>query len=76
VGHLLLEVSGRGVETGPVSEPDVTPPDDLSAYPIRQRLEPQLSVDVAAEDFAEALETPLDRVALVLRRRRRPTRPG
>lgn len=74
LGHLLLEVSGRGVETGPVEEPDVTPLDDLSAYPILQRLEPQLSVDAAAEDFAEALETLLDRVALLLPRRRRPPR--
>jgi AcrR family transcriptional regulator len=74
LGHLLLEVSARGVETGPVEEPDVSPIEDLSRYPILQRLEPHLSVDVAAQDFEEALEALLDRVALLLPRRRRPTR--
>ncbi|WP_249998231.1 TetR/AcrR family transcriptional regulator [Actinoplanes sp. M2I2] len=74
LGYLLLEVSARGVETGPVEEPDVTPLEDLSSYPILQRLEPHLSVDVAAEDFEEALEALLDRVALLLPRRRRPPR--
>src|SRR3954469_24823218 len=51
LGYLLLEVSGRGVETGPVEEPDVPPTEDLSHYPIVQRLEPHLSIDVAAQDF-------------------------
>jgi len=74
LGYLLLEVSGRGVETGPVEEPDVTPMEDLAGYPILQRLEPHLSVDAAAEDFEEALEALLDRVALLLPRRRRPPR--
>jgi AcrR family transcriptional regulator len=75
LGYLLLEVSGRGVETGPVEEPDVSPIEDLSSYPLLQRLEPHLSIDVAAQDFEEALETLLDRVALLLpRRRRRPPR--
>ncbi|MGK5680130.1 TetR/AcrR family transcriptional regulator [Actinoplanes sp. URMC 104] len=74
LGYLLLEVSARGVETGPVEEPDVSPTDDLSQYPILQRLEPHLSVDVAAQDFEEALEALLDRIALLLPRRRRPHR--
>jgi AcrR family transcriptional regulator len=74
LGYLLLEVSGRGVETGPVEEPDVTPMEDLAGYPILQRLEPHLSVDAAAQDFEEALEALLDRVALLLPRRRRPPR--
>src|SRR3954447_17646802 len=74
LGYLLLEVSGRGVETGPVEEPDVSPVEDLSAYPVLQRLEPHLSIDVAAQDFEEALEALLDRVALLLPPRRRPTR--
>jgi AcrR family transcriptional regulator len=74
LGYLLLEVSSLGVETGPVEEPDVSPTEDLSRYPILQRLEPHLSVDVAAQDFAEALEALLDRVALLLPRRRRPPR--
>ncbi len=74
LGHLLLEVSARGVETGPVEEPDVTPIDDLSAYPILRRLEPHLAQDVAAADFEEALEALLDRIALLLPPRRRPHR--
>ncbi len=74
LGYLLLEVSARGVETGPVEEPDVSPIEDLSHYPILQRLEEHLSIDVAAQDFEEALEALLDRVALLLPRRRRPPR--
>ncbi|MFI5497077.1 TetR/AcrR family transcriptional regulator [Actinoplanes sp. NPDC051859] len=74
LGHLLLEVSAHGVETGPVEEPDVSPIEDLSSYPILERLEPHLSIDVAAQDFEEALEVLLDRVALLLPRRRRPPR--
>jgi AcrR family transcriptional regulator len=74
LGHLLLEVSAHGVETGPVEEPDVSPIEDLGRYPILQRLEPHLSIDVAAQDFGEALEALLDRVTLLLPRRRRPPR--
>jgi AcrR family transcriptional regulator len=74
LGYLLLEVSALGVETGPVEEPDVPALEDLSNYPILQRLEPHLSIDVAAQDFEEALEALLDRVALLLPRRRRPPR--
>jgi AcrR family transcriptional regulator len=74
LGYLLLEVSARGVETGPIEEPDVSPIEDLSSYPLLQRMEPHLSVDAAAEDFEEALEALLDRVALLLPRRRRPPR--
>jgi AcrR family transcriptional regulator len=79
LGHLLLEVSAHGVETGPVEEPDVSPVGDLSAYPILSRMEPHLAQDVAAQDFEEALEALLDRVALLLPPRRRPrraTQPG
>jgi len=71
LGHLLLEVSGQGVETGPVEEPDVEPVSDLSAYPIVRRLEPHLAEDTAARDFEEALEALLDRIALLLPPRRR-----
>jgi AcrR family transcriptional regulator len=74
LGHLLLEVSARGVETGPVEEPDVSPVSDLSEYPILRRMEPHLAQDVAAQDFEEALEALLDRVALLLPPRRRPPR--
>ena len=74
LGYLLLEVSGLGVETGPVEEPDVEPADDLGDYPLLRRLEPHLSLDMAGQDFDEALEALLDRVALLLPRRRRTTR--
>jgi len=66
LGHLLLEVSALGVETGPVEEPEVAPVHDLSAYPMLRRLEPHLSQDHSAADFEEALETLLDRIALML----------
>jgi AcrR family transcriptional regulator len=74
LGYLLLEVSGLGVETGPVEEPDTAPPEDLSAYPILSRLEAHLSQDASAADFEEALEALLDRIALLLPPRRRPHR--
>lgn len=74
LGYLLLEVSGLGVETGPIEEPDVSPTEDLNRYPILQRLEPHLSVNFAAQDFEEALEALLDRIALMLPRRQRPPR--
>ena len=56
LGHLLLEVSSLGVETGPVEEPDVAPVDELSSYPLLRRLEPHLSANHATPDFEEALE--------------------
>jgi AcrR family transcriptional regulator len=72
LGHLLLEVSARGVETGPVEEPDTPPTQDLDQYPVLVRLQPHLEKDVAAQDFEEALEALLDRIALLLPPRRRP----
>src|SRR3954452_22551117 len=33
LGYLLLEISGKGVETGPVDEPDVPATTDLAPYP-------------------------------------------
>ena len=74
LGHLLLEVSAMGVETGPVEEPDVAPVHDLDAYPTLRRLEPDLRGDHAATDFEEALEALLDRIGLMLRPRRSGTR--
>ncbi|WP_284042713.1 TetR/AcrR family transcriptional regulator C-terminal domain-containing protein [Actinoplanes sp. M2I2] len=62
LGHLLLEVSARGVEAGL----DAVPTGDLSAYPILRRMEPHLARDGAAQDFEEALEALLDRVTLLL----------
>jgi AcrR family transcriptional regulator len=76
LGHLLLEVSSMGVETGPVEEPDTSPVEDLDDYPLLRRFEPHLSADHSATDFEEALETLLDRVALLLPARRRAKRAG
>jgi AcrR family transcriptional regulator len=75
LGHLLLEVSATGVETGPVEEPDVPPDTDLSGYPVLRRLQGPLSEDHATTDFEEALEALLDRVARLLPDRR-PNRPA
>ena len=66
LGHLLLEVSSTGVETGPVEEPEAPPDADLGPYPIVRRLAGPLSQDHSAADFEEALEALLERVALLL----------
>jgi len=65
LGHLLLEVSALGVDTGPVEEVDPDQPRtrDLSSYPHLQRLEPALSEDHAAVEFDESLENLLTRLA-------------
>jgi AcrR family transcriptional regulator len=76
LGHLLLEVSSMGVETGPLEEPDMSEAEDVSGYPIVQRLEPHLSEDHAAEDFEVALEALLDRIGLLLPAARRRGVPG
>ena len=66
LGHLLLEVSGLGVDIGPVDEPD---PDqaagqDLSEYPHLLRLQSELSQDHSATEFEQSLDNLLDRLAL------------
>jgi AcrR family transcriptional regulator len=71
LGYLLLEVASRGVDTGPVESVDASVSEDLSGYPNITRLERTLSKDLADVDFEEALETLLDRVALLLPARRR-----
>ena len=76
LGHLLLEVSAMGVETGPVEEPDVVPVDDLSDYPILRRLEAPLSEDHSAGDFEEALEALLERIGMLQPPRPRSRRAG
>jgi len=67
LGHLLLEVSARGVDTGPVEEPDVVPLDasaaeQLAAYPAVARLAEQLAQQNADEEFQSALTSLLDRL--------------
>jgi len=75
LGHLLLEVSAHGVDTGPVDESEYTPAvTDLTPYPTLRRLEQPLSEDKSAEDFEEALEALVDRIALLLPTATRPRR--
>ena len=71
LGHLLLEASLLGAQTGPAEEPldegysDVPNADqnlDLRDYPNLRRLESQLSEDHAAPEFERALEDLLDRL--------------
>ena len=71
LGHLLLEVSTLGAETGPAEEPldegnsDVPNADqklDLQKFPHIQQLEAQLSQDHAGPEFERALEDLLDRL--------------
>ena len=71
LGHLLLEVSARGADIGPVEEEDPgrSDPADLSGYPLLSALEPELSQDRSADEFEESLETLIDRIELQVRRR-------
>jgi TetR/AcrR family tetracycline transcriptional repressor len=71
LGHLLLEASLLGAETGPAEEPldeggsDVPNADQklvLDRFPHVQRLEAQLSEDHSAPEFERALEDLLDRL--------------
>ncbi|MBT1193878.1 TetR/AcrR family transcriptional regulator [Rhodococcoides kroppenstedtii] len=72
LGHLLLEVSAQGVDTGPVEETDpATGQDtetDLSTYPQLMRLEPELSQDHSLAEFEQSLESLLDRLDSIRRR--------
>ena len=64
LGHLLLEVSAQGADTGPIEQepPDGGNPADLTSYPILRRLEPELSQNHSAQEFEDALETLLERL--------------
>ncbi len=70
LGHLLLEVSAQGVDTGPVEETDPSTPEvaDLGSYPHLARLEPELCQDHSATEFEESLESLLDRLGAALHR--------
>ena len=67
LGHLLLEVSGLGVDIGPIDEadPDQPPGGDLSEYPHLQRLQHELSQDHSATEFEQSLENLIERLALL-----------
>ncbi|MGY1810104.1 TetR/AcrR family transcriptional regulator C-terminal domain-containing protein [Blastococcus sp. SYSU D00669] len=73
LGHLLLEISQKGVpissrdEPNPASEAET----DLSAYPSVVRLQALLSEDESAAEFEESLENLLDRLDRLLRSSRR-----
>jgi AcrR family transcriptional regulator len=71
LGHLLLEASLLGAQTGPAEEPldegesDVPNADqalDVANFPHIQRLEGKLSEDHATAEFERALEDLLDRL--------------
>jgi len=67
LGNLLLEVSARGVDTGPVEEADIDAPDqdtadELAPYPAVSRLAEQLAQDHADEEFQASLTNLLDRL--------------
>jgi AcrR family transcriptional regulator len=70
LGYLLLEVSSRGVEIGPV-EDGGSPTNDLGQYPNVRRLEEQLSRELGDGEFEEALEVLIERIALLLPSKRR-----
>ncbi len=70
LGHLLLEVSARGADVGPIEEQDPgrSDPADLSGYPLLSALESELSQDRSADEFEESLETLIDRIEMLVRR--------
>ncbi|MGY1827251.1 TetR/AcrR family transcriptional regulator [Blastococcus sp. SYSU DS0541] len=78
LGHLLLEVSQKGVKISPEDRPDGAPDaavgTDLSAYPTVVRLESLLSLDESAAEFEEALENLLGRLEVVRAEGRTPRR--
>jgi AcrR family transcriptional regulator len=78
LGHLLLEVSQKGVKISPEDQPDGAPEavqsTDLSEYPTVVRLESLLSLDESAAEFEEALENLLGRLEIVLAEGRTPRR--
>jgi AcrR family transcriptional regulator len=78
LGHLLLEVSQKGVKISPEDVPEGVPEasavTDLSQYPTVVRLESLLSLDESSAEFEEALENLLERLELVLRDQRTPRR--
>jgi AcrR family transcriptional regulator len=78
LGHLLLEVSQKGVKISPEDHPEGVPDaaadTDLSEYPTVARLQSLLSLDESAAEFEEALENLLERLESVLREGRTPRR--
>jgi AcrR family transcriptional regulator len=73
LGHLLLEVSQRGIPVTSEDEPAGAATDDpagevdLSSYTHLPRLKPLLEQDESAAEFEEALESLVERLELVRR---------
>jgi AcrR family transcriptional regulator len=75
LGHLLLEVSQRGVPITPLDDPEGAPDADeraLAAYPLVRRLSPLLAEDESEAEFEESLENLLERLQRVRRESQRP----
>ena len=74
LGHLLLEVSQRGVPITALDDPEGAPDAgerSLDEYPLVRRLAPLLSEDESDAEFEESLENLLERLGQVLRESRR-----
>ncbi len=74
LGHLLLEVSQKGVQINAEDVAETVPGTgaDLGQYPLVVELEELLSRDESAAEFEEALENLLGRLESVLAERRVP----
>ncbi len=75
LGHLLLEVSQRGVPISPLDDPEASMTQEdrsLTEYPHVRRLAPLLAEDESAAEFEESLENLLERLQRLLRESRRP----
>jgi AcrR family transcriptional regulator len=68
LGHLLLEVSTKGADVGPLDilDPGTDPSPGLDDYPHVERLSKALGEDHSATEFEESLENLLDRLQLLL----------
>ena len=78
LGHLLLEVSQKGVQINAEDAPEGVPDTgtDLSQYPLVVELEDLLSRDESDAEFEDALENLLGRLESVRREGRDGGRPG
>lgn len=73
LGHLLLEVSQRGVPISPLDDPEGAPDTEeraLEPYPLVRRFRPLLSEDESTAEFEESLENLVERLERTLRESR------
>jgi AcrR family transcriptional regulator len=66
LGHLMLEVTARGVDVVQVDPIEPSEPSDLRIYPHVLRLSPSLATDHGLQEFEESLESLLDRLHATL----------